>query len=152
MVDWTRKRRMVVSCGSQTGTAEEFTSRLAKEGARYFNTRQYNHKVLEDGEKPLLLSGNHSTARVIIRSILSCQELSMLMLMNHILKEVAVHTIDPARNEKLEMMSGTSSEGRAGWWTAAATSPLSWKTWTSPTGRPLTTSSTYSIASSAKVT
>ena len=101
MVDWTRKRRMVVSCGSQTGTAEEFTSRLAKEGARYFNTRQYNHKVLEDGEKPLLLSGNHSTARVIIRSILSCQELSMLMLMNHILKEVAVHTIDPARNEKL---------------------------------------------------
>ena len=63
MVDWTRKRRMVVSCGSQTGTAEEFTSRLAKEGARYFNTRQYNHKVLEDGEKPLLLSGNHSTAR-----------------------------------------------------------------------------------------
>ena len=39
-------RRLVVFYGSQTGTAEEFAGRLAKEGARYGLKVSYNYQML----------------------------------------------------------------------------------------------------------
>ena len=43
-------RRMVVFYGSQTGTAEEFAGRLAKEGARYGCKARNGRKWLSLGE------------------------------------------------------------------------------------------------------
>ena len=37
----------------------------------------------------------------------------MLMIRTHILKELSVYTTDPNQKERLEMMSGTSTEGKA---------------------------------------